>query len=86
MAQGTTAVATASTQQIPDKRKVGTAGAPALNNVLSATFLSATKDITSMRAQLTTFNALYTSSYLDAMTENDMIFALRNAYESAGMF
>lgn len=87
MARGTIAVATASASTIPDKRKVGTAGAPASDNVLGATFTAATKDITGMRVQLTTFNAaIYTATYLDGMTENDMIFALRNAYESAGMF
>ena len=72
---------------IPDKRKVSVAGGQVPNSPLGVTFLAADKDISAMRAQLTTFNAgLYPSITLDAMTANDMVFALRVAYESAGMF
>lgn len=72
---------------ICDKREVGTAGQPSPNSVISATLFNATKDILSMRTQLTTLNAgYYTSSMLDAMTANDMVYALRIGYDSAGMF
>lgn len=43
-------------------------------------------DITKLRARLTALNAgRYTSAFLDVMTKNDMIYALRTLDDSAGI-
>lgn len=43
-------------------------------------------DITKLRARLNTLNAgRYTSAYLDTLTRNDMIYALRTLDDSAGI-
>ena len=43
-------------------------------------------DITKLRARLATLNAgRYTSAYLDTLTRNDMIYALRTLDDSAGI-
>lgn len=66
---------------ITDKRKTPTGSSP-----LSATGFAATKDITAMRAQLQTLNAAYyTNARLNTMSKNDMVYALRVGYDSAGL-
>lgn len=56
------------------------------NNPLSSTLFNATKDVNSMRTQLTTLNgAYYTTARLDVMTANDMLYALRIGYDVTGM-
>ena len=42
--------------------------------------------VAALRAQLTTFSATtYTATILNRMTKNDMVYALRQAYDSAGI-
>jgi hypothetical protein len=68
-----------------DKRKLNT-GATANQSPVGTTFFNATKDISTMDAQLIVFNAAYyTQTRLDSMTKNDKMAALRGAYESAGI-
>lgn len=55
-------------------------------NQHSSTFTTNTRDVTAMRTRLTAINgSLYTAAYLDKMTENDMLYALRVADEAAGI-
>lgn len=67
-----------------DKRLSTAAGAVSSTSVL-ATPLNYV-DVTKMRARLTTLNgARYTSAYLDVLTVNDMVYALRTLDDSAGI-
>lgn len=62
-----------------DKRRV--AGQQGVNVATPANFIG----IANMRARLIAINAAYyTTARLDAMTENDMVFAIRSADEAAG--
>ena len=69
---------------VTDKRKSTAAGA-----VSGTTFLTTPLnyfDITKLRARLATINAgRYTSAYLDTLTLNDMIYALRTLDDAAGI-
>ena len=69
------------TLKVVDKRK-------AVDNVnpLSTTSEAAAVSIATLDAQLTTYDAAYyTQAHLDSMTYNDKIYALRFAYDSAGI-
>jgi hypothetical protein len=57
---------------------------------ISSTTATATplnyNDITKLRTRLTAINgARYTSTYLDIMTKNDMVYALRTLDDAAGI-
>jgi len=68
-----------------DKRKVSS-GAGSNASPISSTLYAATRDIAALDAQLITFNAAYyTQARLDTMTRNDKIYALRLAYDAAGI-
>ena len=59
-------------------------------NATGSTSLLATPlnyvDITKMRARLTAINSgRYTSAYLDVMTQNDMVYALRTLDDAASI-
>jgi hypothetical protein len=70
---------------IVDKRRVPT-GASSNASAVGTTFFNATKDISTMDAQLITLNAAYyTQARLDGMTKNDKLYALRAGYESGGI-
>lgn len=59
--------------RVVDKRN----GSAVINDPSSA-ILTNIKDVASMRARLTAINAAtYTTDYLNHMTENDMIYAIR---------
>lgn len=67
-----------------DKRNSTSAGAVSSTSPL-ATPLNY-DDITKMRARLTAINAgRYTSTYLDILTRNDMVYALRTLDDAAGI-
>lgn len=53
---------------------------------ISSTTHNAVKDDASEDAQLTTFNAAYyTAARLQSLNENDKVYALRLAYDAAGI-
>ena len=65
-----------------DKRRATRAGSSAVQVATPNNFV----DIAKMRARLTAISATaYSSSNLDKMTENDMIFAIRQADEAASI-
>lgn len=68
-------------QKVVDKR----AGRGTTTSPLTTTDTNA-RDITTMRTRLTTISATtYTTARLNAMTENDMIYALRMNDDLAGV-
>ena len=68
-------------QKVVDKR----AGRGTTTSPLTTTDTNG-RDITTMRARLTTISATtYTAARLNAMTENDMIYALRMNDDLAGV-
>lgn len=67
---------------VVDKRNVYNTGA----SPISTTAWNASGDNNDLDAQLTTFNAAYfTAARLQEMTRNDKMFALRTAYDAAGI-
>ena len=69
---------------VVDKRDATSAGARSATTQLTTPVNYF--DITKLRARLNTINAgRYTSAYLDTLTRNDMIYALRTLDDSAGI-
>ena len=67
-----------------DKRKATAANAVSGTSVLGTPLNYF--DITKLRARLNTINSTrYTSAYLDTITLNDMIYALRTLDDAAGI-
>lgn len=55
-------------------------------NPLTSATVTNTRDVSSMRARLKVISpATYTDAYLDKMTANDMVYAIRKADEAAGI-
>lgn len=55
-------------------------------NPMTSATVTNTWDISSMRARLKVISpATYTDAYLDKMTANDMVYAIRKADEAAGI-
>jgi hypothetical protein len=51
------------------------------NTPYSATFNTNTEDVYTMRTRLLAIGGVYTNAYLDKMTRNDMLYAIRLADE-----
>lgn len=55
------------------------------NTPMSATFNTNTEDVYTMRTRLLAIGGIYTNAYLDKMTRNDMIYAIRLNDEAASI-
>jgi hypothetical protein len=51
----------------------------------AATFNTNTEDVYTMRTRLLAIGGIYTNAYLDKMTRNDMLYAIRLNDELAGI-
>jgi xanthine dehydrogenase molybdopterin-binding subunit B len=72
------------TKGVTDKRNSTAANAVSSTTVLGVPLNY--DDITKLRARLTAINAgRYTSAYLDILTKNDMIYALRTLDDPTGI-
>ena len=69
---------------VADRR--GSTAAQAISSTTATGTPNNYTDITKLRARLATINAgRYTSAFLDIMTKNDMIYALRTLDDAAGI-
>jgi len=68
-----------------DKRLAAVPGGVQTSNPWSGGTSTNTKDITAMRTRLAAISATYTATYLDKMTYNDMLWAIRQNDEAAGI-
>jgi hypothetical protein len=65
-----------------DKRRTGPGGVTATPTGTDANY----SDVAALRARLAAINAgLYTAAYLDLMTKNDMVYAVRLADDPTGV-